>query len=129
MFITIPPLSLSMIVITSPWLHFLLQPLSSNHHYNHHLTVLSSSQRQSLPSPSHCTIITTMIKTILYNNTCSLCIFIGRELCVIEVHTHGWRQLMAWSNSANLFRGSTHDFCQLYYNIKQIDFIFCDSVL
>ena len=25
---------------------------------------------------------------------------------------------------ANLFRGSSHDFCQLYYNIKQIDFIF-----
>ena len=61
---------------------------------------------------------------LLYNNTCSLCIFIGRELCVIKVHTHGWRQLMAWSNLANLFRGSSHDFCQLYYNIKQIDFIF-----
>ena len=60
----------------------------------------------------------------LYNNTCSFCIFIGRELCVIKVHTHGWRQLMAWSNLANLFRGSSHDFCQLYYNIKQIDFIF-----
>ena len=42
----------------------------------------------------------------LYNNTCSFCIFIGRELCVIKVHTHGWRQLMAWSNLANLFRGS-----------------------
>ena len=26
---------------------------------------------------------------ILYNNTCSSCIFIGRELCVIKVHTHG----------------------------------------
>ena len=25
----------------------------------------------------------------LYNNTCSSCIFIGRELCVIKVHTHG----------------------------------------
>ena len=25
----------------------------------------------------------------LYNNTCSFCIFIGRELCVIKVHTHG----------------------------------------
>ena len=25
---------------------------------------------------------------ILYNNTCSFCIFIGRELCVIKVHTH-----------------------------------------
>ena len=37
---------------------------------------------------------------------------------------NGWRQLMAWSNLANLFRGSSHDFCQLYYNIKQIDFIF-----
>ena len=61
---------------------------------------------------------------ILYNNTCSSCIFISRELCVIKVHTHGWRQLMAWSNLANLFRGSSHDFCQLYYNIKQIDFIF-----
>ena len=60
----------------------------------------------------------------LYDNTCSFCIFIGRELCVIKVHTHGWRQLMAWSNLANLFRGSSHDFCQLYYNIKQIDFIF-----
>ena len=24
-----------------------------------------------------------------YNNTCSFCIFIGRELCVIKVHTHG----------------------------------------
>ena len=34
----------------------------------------------------------------LYNNTRSFCIFIGRELCVIKVHTHGWRQLMAWSN-------------------------------
>ena len=42
---------------------------------------------------------------------CSFCIFIGRELCIIKVHTHGWRQ--RW-----------HDFCQLYYNIKQIDFIF-----
>ena len=62
--------------------------------------------------------------TILYNNTCSFCIFIGRELCVIKVHTHGSRQLMAWSNLANLFRGSSHDFCQLYYSIKQIDFIF-----
>ena len=31
---------------------------------------------------------------------------------------------MAWSNLPNLFRGSSHDFCQLYYNIKQIDFIF-----
>ena len=41
----------------------------------------------------------------------------------IKVHTHGWRQLMAWSNLANLFRGSSHDFCQLCYNIKQIDFI------
>ena len=61
--------------------------------------------------------------TRLYN-TCSFCIFIGRELCVIKVHTHRWRQLMAWSNLANLFRGSSHDFCQLYYNIKQIDFIF-----
>ena len=61
---------------------------------------------------------------ILYNNTCLFCIFIGRELCVIKVHTHEWRQLMAWSNLANLFRGSSHDFCQLYYNIKQIDFIF-----
>ena len=30
---------------------------------------------------------------------------------------------MAWSNLANLFRGFSHDFCQLY-NIKQIDFIF-----
>ena len=55
---------------------------------------------------------------------CSFCIFIGRELCVIKVHTHGWRQLMAWSNLAHLFRGSSHGFCQLYYNIKQIDFIF-----
>ena len=63
-------------------------------------------------------------KLLLCNNTCSFCIFIGRELCVIKVHTHGWRQLMAWSNLANLFRGSLHDFCQLYYNIKQIDFIF-----
>ena len=44
--------------------------------------------------------------------------------CVIKAHTHGWRHLMAWSNLANLFRGSLHDFCQLYYNIKQIDFIF-----
>ena len=60
----------------------------------------------------------------LYNNTCSFCIFIDREVCVIKVHTHGWRQLMAWSNLANLFCGSSHDFCQLYYNIKQIDFIF-----
>ena len=25
----------------------------------------------------------------LYNNTCSFCIFIGRELCFITVHTHG----------------------------------------
>ena len=25
----------------------------------------------------------------LYNNTCSFCIFIGRELCVIKVHTYG----------------------------------------
>ena len=25
----------------------------------------------------------------LYNNACSFCIFIGRELCVIKVHTHG----------------------------------------
>ena len=25
----------------------------------------------------------------LYNNTCSFCIFIGRELCVIKVHTRG----------------------------------------
>ena len=63
----------------------------------------------------------------LYNNTCSFCIFIGRELCVIKVHTHGWRQLMAWSNLANLFCGSSHGFCQLYYNIKQIDFIFLCS--
>ena len=31
---------------------------------------------------------------------------------------------MAWSNLANLFCGSSHDFCQVYYNIKQIDFIF-----
>ena len=61
---------------------------------------------------------------ILYNNTCSFYIFIGLELCVIKVHTHGWRQLMAWSNLANLFRGSSHGFCQIYYNIKQIDFIF-----
>ena len=29
------------------------------------------------------------------------------------------------SNLANLFRGSSHDFCQLYYNIKQIDFFLC----
>ena len=65
-----------------------------------------------------------IIYVSLYNNTCSFCIFIGRELCVIKVHTHGWRQLMAWSNLANLFRGSSHGFCQLYYNIKQIDFIF-----
>ena len=28
-------------------------------------------------------------KPNLYNNTCSFCIFIGRELCVIKVHTHG----------------------------------------
>ena len=28
-------------------------------------------------------------KVNLYNNTCSFCIFIGRELCVIKVHTHG----------------------------------------
>ena len=28
-------------------------------------------------------------KYTLYNNTCSFCIFIGRELCVIKVHTHG----------------------------------------
>ena len=61
---------------------------------------------------------------LLFYNTCSFCIFIGRELCVIKVHTHGWRQLMSWSNLANLFRGSSHDFCQLYYNIKQIDFSF-----
>ena len=60
----------------------------------------------------------------LYNNTCSFCIFIGRELCVIKVHTHGWCQLMAWSNLANLFRGFSHDFCQFYYNIEQIYFIF-----
>ena len=33
---------------------------------------------------------------------------------------------MAWSNLANLFRGFSHDFCQLY-NIKQIDFIFLCS--
>ena len=68
---------------------------------------------------------------MLYNNTCSFCIFIGRELCVIKVHTHGWRQLMAWSNLAHLFRGFSHDFCQLYYNIKQIDFIFlcCCTVI
>ena len=25
----------------------------------------------------------------LYNNTCPFCIFIGRGLCVIKVHTHG----------------------------------------
>ena len=64
------------------------------------------------------------IYNVLYNNTCSFCIFIGRELCVIKIHTHGWRQLMAWSNLGNLFCGSSHDFCQLFYNIKQIDFIF-----
>ena len=64
------------------------------------------------------------LHSILYNNTYLFCIFIGRKLCVIKVHTHGWRQLMAWSNLADLFRGSSHDFCQLYYNIKQIDFIF-----
>ena len=39
-------------------------------------------------------------------------------------YPHGWRQLMAWSNLANLFCGFLHHFCQLYYNIKQIDFIF-----
>ena len=44
--------------------------------------------------------------------------------CVLLKYTRGWRQLMAWSNLANLFCGSSHDFCQLYYNIKQIDFIF-----
>ena len=31
---------------------------------------------------------------------------------------------MAWYNLANLFPESSHDFCQLYYSIKQIDFIF-----
>ena len=30
-----------------------------------------------------------LIYLSLYNNTCSFCIFIGRELCVIKVHTHG----------------------------------------
>ena len=72
----------------------------------------------------HFTDLMQVCHQVLYNNTCSFCIFIGRELCVIKVHTHGWRQLMAWSNLANLFRGSSHDFCQLYYSIKQIDFIF-----
>ena len=27
--------------------------------------------------------------TIYINNACSFCIFIGRELCVINLHTHG----------------------------------------
>ena len=67
--------------------------------------------------------------TIFYNSTCSFCIFIGRELCVFKIRTHGWRQLMAWSDLANLFRGSSHDFCQIYKNIKQIDLIFYASVL
>ena len=31
---------------------------------------------------------------------------------------------MAWTNLANLFRRSSHDFCQLYCNIKQRYFIF-----
>ena len=75
-------------------------------------------------NPRKIIVLLLAIYRALYNNTCSLCIFIGRELCVIKVHTHGWRQLMAWSNLANFFRGSSHDFCQLYYNIKQIDFIF-----
>ena len=30
-----------------------------------------------------------LIYRLLYNNACSFCIFIGRELCVIQVHTHG----------------------------------------
>ena len=30
-----------------------------------------------------------LIYRLLYNNACSFCIFIGRELCVIKVHTHG----------------------------------------
>ena len=54
----------------------------------------------------------------LYNNTCSFCIFIGCvSLCVIKVHTRIFAYL-------RIFRGSSHDLCQLYYNIKQIDFIF-----
>ena len=37
----------------------------------------------------YCTNNFTIIYQKLYNITCSFCIFIGRELCVIKVHTHG----------------------------------------
>ena len=86
-------------------------------------TIVSSFSNNIVTIIALCQHRTTIDRT-LYNNTCSFCIFICRELCVIRVHTHEWRQLMAWSNLANLFRGSSHDFCQLYDNIKQIDFIF-----
>ena len=87
-------------------------------------SLLISEMLSSDPCLYDCFCDVVMQELVLYNNTCSFCIFIGRELCVIKVHTHGWRQLMAWSNLANLFREFSHDFCQLYYNIKQIDFIF-----
>ena len=29
------------------------------------------------------------IYVFIHNNTCSFCIFIGRKLCVIDVHMHG----------------------------------------
>ena len=44
---------------------------------------------------------------------CSFCIFIIRV-----------RFAFSLVASCVLFCGSSHDFCQVYYNIKQIDFIF-----
>ena len=59
----------------------------------------------------------------MHTNSCT-----GPRLCAILRKLRHTRtdddQLMAWSNLANLFFESLHNFCQLYYNIKQIDFIF-----
>ena len=45
----------------------------------------------------------------LYNNTCSFCIFIGRELCVIKVHTtelyNIWRKHAPPSLKPKTWRG------------------------
>ena len=62
----------------------------------------------------------------LCNNESLFFIFIGRELCVITSRINVSDGVYT---SAKCFRGFSTRLFKLFYYIKQIDFIFCASVL
>ena len=70
-----------------------------------------------LLNPYHSTFL--LCSTIIYIIMRERCAFSLVASCVLLKYTRMETSTDGVSNLANLFRGSSHDFCQLYYNINK----------